>query len=148
MANDKTLFDVLTEDGISLPPSAELDDAAVSAKMWEAIHGLAARKIYLMSTDHLSDRELYEELLDDVLREEYEPIPDWGMGQYLDVLDVEEDLVAYLKYYADDFAREGWTPDDLPGDHDELPEREAMPYDRDSRMPSGPLPRGSRKSGP
>jgi hypothetical protein len=147
MATNKTLLDVLNQDGVALPPSGELDDAAVSAKMWEAIHALAARKIYLMSTDHLSDRQLYEKLLDGVLREEYEPIPDWGTGSYLDVLDVEDDLVAYLKYYADDFAREGWTPEDLPGDFDELPEREEMPYDRDSQMPSGPLPRGSRKRG-
>ncbi|MEE8525648.1 MAG: hypothetical protein V3T72_17055 [Thermoanaerobaculia bacterium] len=148
MADQKTLLDVLAESGVSLPSSDELGDDAVTSKLWETIHALAALKIYLLSTDHLGDRQLYEKLLNDVLLEEYEPVPDWGTGSFIDVLDLEEpeDLLAYIKHYADDMAREGWTPDDLPGDLDDLPEHEDLPYDRDSRMPSGPLPRGSRRS--
>ena len=145
MSDEKTLLDMLAEDGISLPPAAELDDEAVTQKLWQAIDGLAERKIYLMSTNHLSDRELYQVFLDDLLLEPYEPLPDWGTGAYMDVIDTNtpEGLLAYLTFYADDETRGEWTPDDLPGDLEAVPEHRDPAYDRDSKLPTGTLPRSS-----
>src|SRR4051812_41179935 len=54
----------LKRSGIELPAPETLDDAALTAKLWEVIHGLAARNTTLSSTDHLSDRELYAWLYD------------------------------------------------------------------------------------
>lgn len=62
-------FDALTRDGFELPLPEKLDDDALTAKLCELIHALAARRLFLHSTNHLSDRELYSWLWSDGLRE-------------------------------------------------------------------------------
>jgi hypothetical protein len=62
-------FQVLIQSGVTLPPPEEVDDAQLTVRLWEAIHGMASLGMYLNSTDHLSDRELYVRLWTDVLRE-------------------------------------------------------------------------------
>src|SRR5688572_1454410 len=63
--------------GIDLPEAEELDDSQIAEKLREIIGGLASLNVYLLHTDHLSDRELYETLVDEVLQEE---TPDLPMG--------------------------------------------------------------------
>jgi hypothetical protein len=41
-----------------LPPS-ELDDRQLPGRLWEWLYAAAARRFFICSTDHLSDRELY-----------------------------------------------------------------------------------------
>src|SRR5208282_4018851 len=41
-----------------LPPS-ELDDRQLPGRLWELLYAAAARRFFLCSTNHLSDRELY-----------------------------------------------------------------------------------------
>ena len=54
-------FDVLIADGFSLPPPDELDDPALTVKLWELIRELARRRLFLSSTNHLTDRARSEE---------------------------------------------------------------------------------------
>jgi len=133
-----TTLDLLTEDGISLPPPQELADAEVREKLWEAIHGLAARRIYLQRTNHLSDRQLYEKLWDKILLEQEEPVPTepgaFHVANFVASGGPEERL-AYAKYYATAQELEGWSPEDLPGELDEMPAHEDPPFDRDDRLP-------------
>jgi len=132
--------DVLVRDGISLPPPEELDDPALSAKLRELIRELAGRRLFLHSTDHLSDRELYSWLWKDALREEL-----MGFGLpfgncHLDVLGgcSEEDLVLQMRYYGDESHRAWWAAEfpDFP-----MPPREKPPFDRDRQLPQ-PEPPG------
>ena len=126
-------FELLVQSGVELPPPGELG-SALEPKLREVIDGLASYRIYLDHTDHLSDRELYTLLWEEVLREEGVFEPD-GLGFH--VIDVvgsgsDEDILAYLEYYADDEMRRVWAEDwpDLP-----VPEHSDPPHDRDRHLP-------------
>jgi hypothetical protein len=122
--------------GVELPPPETLDDAALSRKLWEVIHALAARSVYLYHTDHLSDRALYEYLWSDGLREQVSVFPPGsGWRTHLDVLGGcgEEDLELTLRYYDTEEQRRDWAeqfPDCV------IPPHEDPPYDRDRHLPS------------
>jgi len=86
-AGQTTHYRQLQEDGIELPPPDELDDAALTAKLWEIIHALARRNVFMSRTDHWSDRELYEHLVHDTLHEVTADFPpDSGWNCHIDFL--------------------------------------------------------------
>jgi hypothetical protein len=143
-AEARALLDVLSEGGISLPAPDAMDDAQLTGKLWEMIHGLALVGAYLENTNHLSDRELYAELWGDLLREPVNLLPDnVDYAWHIDMIGSgsEEHIHLHMKYYASEKERQDWLeewPDDV------LPDREAPPYDRDRRLPqpesrSGPV---------
>lgn len=128
-----TDFERLQRAGVDLPLPESMDDAALTAKLWEVIEKLGRMAVVLEWTDHLSDRELYTQLWHHALREE---VPDVGEDDddgvsHVDMSGGGSDEDVYLKYYADDQTRAMWVRDfpDL-----ELPTREPLPYDRDSRL--------------
>jgi hypothetical protein len=127
-------FDTLVKDGFALPSPDKLDDAALTAKLWELIRELAKRRLFLHCTDHLTDRELYTWLITDALREE---MMGFGlpMGNcHLDVLGgcSEDDLILSMRYYSDDEERARWAKD-FPDFT--MPPKEKPPYDRDRLLP-------------
>jgi hypothetical protein len=131
-------FDTLVRDGFELPPPEKLEDAALTAILRKLIHALAACRLFLHSTDHLSDRALYTWLWSDGLREE---MMGFGlpMGNcHLDVLGAcrEEDIILQMRYYADEEERARWAADypDFP-----MPPREKPPFDRDRHLPQAPF---------
>lgn len=129
------LFDLLEKEGIQLAEASTLDDGQVHAKLWEVINGLALLGCYLANTDHLSDRQLYEALWTDLLREPTAVCPnDPTVSCEIDILGgcSEDDFKTRLKYYADEDERMQWE-DEFPDDS--MPEHEALPYDRDKDLP-------------
>ena len=131
----------LEKDGVKLPPPEELDDTQVTTKLWEIIHQLVKHHTFFYNTNHLSDRELYEELWQESLNEEF---PDMLVasptGAY--IIDMvgsgsEEDTYIHMKYYANDKDRDDWMKE-FP-DY-QMPPKEKPPYDRDRLLP--PLPEG------
>jgi hypothetical protein len=134
-------FDVLIRSGLTLPPPEELDDAQITVKLWEVIRGLAFLRVFLLFTDHLSDRELYARLWSDILRVPTALEPeDYDGAWHIDLTgtgsDSEEGIAIYLKYYADDNERRSWQ-EEWPDDP--LPDREQRPFDRDRYLPRPPF---------
>jgi hypothetical protein len=132
-------IEALARDGFDLPPPGKLGDEALTVKLWELIHALAERHLFLERTDHLSDRELYAWLWNKVLREEFTGFGVVDGDWHVDVLGgcSEEDLVLAMRYYADDEERARWAAEfpDFP-----MPPRETPPYDRDGQLPEPDLP--------
>jgi hypothetical protein len=86
-----------------------------------------------ISTDHLSDRELYAVLYQQTLREEHPIVPpQFPMVTHIDLLGgwSADDIRTYLTYYADaDERRES-----INNGYD-LPEHLDLPYRRDRLLP-------------
>jgi hypothetical protein len=129
-----TYFEQLTAAGVELPEPDALAEADTRRKLWEVIAGLAALRVFLDDTDHLSDRELYAKLWHDYLRGETPANNEIGFNTQLGLMPdgVEPDTSHYLKYYADDKQREWWMKDN-PGAA--MPAHEDPPYDRDALLP-------------
>ncbi len=135
---EQPLFDLLENGGVLLPRPADLDDAELQTKLWEVINAMALLGCYLSRTDHLSDRQLYEALWTNILREPTAVCPNNpNAACCIDILGgcSEEDLLLNLKYYADEEERLDWArefPDDI------IPSNEPLPYDRDRHLPEPP----------
>jgi len=104
-------------------------------KLWEVIHHLVSLRVFLSETDHLSDRELYTLLWNDILHEETKNVEmDQDSACHIQLLSGggDEDNQLYLKYYADEEWREQWRKD-YPKDR--IPDHEDPPHDRDQHLP-------------
>lgn len=138
-AEPTTLFALLQNAGVEIPASSELQDNDLATKLHEIIQKLASLGAYLQHTNHLSDRELYDYLYSDGLREENVFFPD--NPSYTYTIDLtgsgsDEDNLIYLKYYADEAHRKQWT---LDWPNDPMPEQENPPFDRDQSLPRSAL---------
>jgi len=139
MAEPISLFRLLENSGQELPPPDDLNDENITTKVSEIISAMASLGAYLLHTNHLSDRALYEYLYNDGLREEAVLFPENPSYAYM--IDLtgsgsEEDNQIYLKYYADEEHRKQWSrdwPDDI------VPEHEEPPFDRDRFLPQSPV---------
>ena len=127
-----TLTGELEALGVPLPAPDSLDDTQIRTALWIVIDALSGLQVYLEQTDHLSDRELYRLLIDELLPEEMDALGDgnWHMpilGGYS-----EADLQLYMKYYAEPKEREDWMRE-FPDF--EMPASAQRPYERDRHLP-------------
>ena len=139
---------MLENAGVTISDPEQLDDTALTASLQDLIHQLASLGIYLERTNHLSDRELYEQLYNDELRNEvrlfpenpyYHCIIDVGGLDLNDVIELGEtvDVRYYLRYYATKKERKQFA---LAFPELSIPPRKKAPYDRDRFCPKPPLP--------
>jgi hypothetical protein len=134
-----TLFRLLQNAGFELPQADSLDDEMLTVKLVELVTRMASLGAYLVNTNHLSDRQLYQYLYDEGLREEAMLFPENpGYAYMLDLTGSgsDEDMQIYLKYYADKDFRERWAKD---WPKDPMPPHEEPPFDRDAKLPKSPL---------
>ncbi|HEV8367233.1 MAG TPA: hypothetical protein VGQ39_04710 [Pyrinomonadaceae bacterium] len=139
MAEPISLFRLLENSGQVLPPPDDLNDDTITTKVSEIVSAMASMGSYLLHTNHLSDRALYEYLYNDGLREEAVLFPENPSYAYM--IDLtgsgsEEDNQIYLKYYADEEHRKQWSRD---WPDDTVPEHEEPPFDRDRHLPQSPV---------
>ena len=134
-----SLLRLLENSGLEVPPPDRFEDDELTAKLKEIIERMASLGAYLLHTNHLSDRALYEYLYHDGLREEAVLFPENPSYAYM--IDLtgsgsEEDNQIFLKYYADEAYRQQWASD-WPADN--IPDHDNPPYDRDRFLPQSPI---------
>jgi hypothetical protein len=134
-----SLFMMLENSGVEIPSPSEISDSDLWPKLKEMIEAMASLGAYLLHTNHLADRQLYEYLFTDGLREDAVLFPENPSYAYM--IDLtgsgsEEDNQTYLKYYADDEHRKQWAQD---WPDDPIPDHEDPPFDRDRHLPQSPL---------
>ncbi|HKX60856.1 MAG TPA: hypothetical protein VJS65_03415 [Verrucomicrobiae bacterium] len=130
----------LRRDGVHLRAPGDVGHDQIRGCLWELIYALAARRIFLSNTNHLSDAELYAWLHDKWLPRCHEHLSLESRGNHqVDLLgsgsDADND--AWLRFYADEVLREIWSRD-FP--EDAVPPCEAAPFDRDRWLPQPPQP--------
>ena len=122
-------LEFLRQRGIDIPALPPDDEAELRAKLQELFEEMFEIGIVVDSTDHLSDRDLYRYLVDDVLL--VEMMLSTSVGGHWNVSPIgggsEADNDIYLRYYADDEDRESWRREF----GDPLPPKEEPPYGRD-----------------
>lgn len=134
-----TLLQLLGNSGLTVPSPDELDDSDLTIKLWEIIARMSSLGAYLLNTNHLGDRELYEYLYKEALTEEatlFPENPSFGFMIDLTGGGSDEDTQLFLKYYANDSYRERWARD---WPDDPMPKREDAPFDRDALLPRSPF---------
>ena len=138
-AEQISLLRLLENSGLDVSPPESLDDDALKIKLREMVDRMASVGAYVLHTNHLSDRDLYDYLYHEALREETVLFPENPSYAYM--IDLtgsgsEDDNQTYLKYYADEEHRRQWAHD---WPDDQLPEHEDPPFDRDRFLPRSPL---------
>ena len=132
-------MDELTKHHTAPLPPDELTDEALTPRLWELLHHLACRGFYVLHTDHLSDRAIYETLWKKGLREEaILPGRSRTGGYFYDTIGSygPEDMEVFHRYYETEKARARHLaefPDSTP------PPRERPPFSREWRLPKGPF---------
>src|SRR6266478_2452366 len=134
-----SLFRLLENSGLEIPAPDKLDEKTLTTKLKEIIERMASLGAYLLHTNHLTDRGLYDYLYNDGLREEAMLFPENPSYAYM--IDLtgsggDEDNQVYLRYYADEEHRKQWA---LDWPDDPVPEHEEPPFDRDRFLPQSPL---------
>ena len=138
-AEQISLLRLLENAGLEVPAPETLDDDALKIKLKEIIDRMASVGAYVLHTNHLSDRDLYDYLYHDALREETVLFPENPSYAYM--IDLtgsggEDDNATYLRYYADEEYRRQWAHD---WPNDPMPEHEEPPFDRDRFLPQSPV---------
>ncbi len=134
-----SLFTMLENSGLEIPSSTELSNEKLWPKLKEIIDAMGSLGAYLLHTNHLTDRELYEYLYNEGLREEAVLFPENPSYAYM--IDLtgsgsDDDNNTYLKYYADEEHRRQWAQD---WPEDRIPDHEDPPFDRDKNLPRSPF---------
>ena len=134
-----TLYDQLKRTGAEVPSPDALDNATLLSDLLSLVQRLATLGVYLIQTNHLSDRQLYEYLYHHALREEAILYPD--NPSYAYIIDPigngsDQDNLIYLRHYADEQYRNDWAHD---WPDDPMPPHEDPPFYRDSSLPQSPV---------
>lgn len=132
-ASPTTNLQQLAEIGIEPLDPVCLDQRALATELEAMIEGLAVLEVYLLHTDHLDDRELYEMLHRRLLRETVRDVPAGvGVREWLDLAGGIDSEIWYRFHASDEqraqAARKGVI----------VPERGMVKVDRDRSLPRPP----------
>ena len=114
------------EPELQMPSHFELEDTQLKQQLHQIIGRLYEKNIWLIHTDHLSDRQLYCLIHRDILPAEEKKVLLSNKVLKWHCLDMEQDEESWLRYYASVEQRDTW--------HFEtglrLPPKEMLPFQR------------------
>jgi len=125
-----TMLEELDKRGWIPPDPDELSNDELPAALERLVLDLSWLHVYLHATDHLPDREMYEQLVEHVSYNQVGLWPD-DPGSAISISFIsngtDEEHQLYLRYYADERERSWWSEHypDLP-----MPVAELPPYPR------------------
>ena len=125
----------LSVRGMEFEFSGTENDSEIHEKLFSLVRGLAGMRIFLTNTDHINERQLYQFLLDEILDHPIAQVPfEHDCGCVVDVvgLEVQEDPISWLTYYASNRERMEWAKQN-PGRA--LPMSLPTPFARDKNLP-------------
>jgi hypothetical protein len=130
-----TIGDVLRERGVEIPDVTRLNEEQLSRALWRLIAALAGIGVILSYTDHLTDRQLYERIIGEVLADTGISPGEPGAFTCYDLVGDggDDEGAAFLTYFATDEEREEWAAD-FPDAT--IPPRAPRPADRDRLLPT------------
>lgn len=132
----------LEEVGWTPCPSIDLTDDELPDVLQKLAGLLAKLGVYLLHTNHLTDRELYGRLVDQILVEQVRDLPpDAGVHEFIDLVGGPgiNECEIYQRYYATPDERARWK---LEHGFEIVPE--VPPSNRDESLPAPPGYRGER----
>jgi len=118
---------------LTLPRPDMLTDEELHDLLWDTIQRLYDKRIVLDFTDHLSDRQLYCVIYRDILPSPEKKIDSSENYLHWDCADAGGDPDVWLRYYASEEERAGWSE----SEEEPLPPATPLPYPR--RLPRKPL---------
>ena len=126
-------FERVLGTGLQLPPVDQVAAGDLKELLMKLVHTLADLRVYLIHTDHLNDRELYQQLTQHALHDQIRDVEPAGDMAYVIGLigDKPEHLDTYLQFYASDEER----AELLKRAPEILPPRRDPPHDRDRHLP-------------
>ncbi len=121
------------EPELVLPAPESLTDKQLHKVLWDTLRKLYEKRVIIEFTDHLSDRQLYCVICRDILPSPEKKLDSRKSFLHWHCLDLDHDVEIWLRYYATEEERSGWSEETgLP-----LPPSEPPPYPR--RMPRRPM---------
>ncbi|MEM7784600.1 MAG: hypothetical protein AAF939_18205 [Planctomycetota bacterium] len=114
---------------LKLPFHLDLSDSELKDHLHQVIGRLFEKNIWLIHTEHLSDRQLYCLIARDILPSEEKKIELPSKCLKWRCLDIEQDEESWLRYYATDEERDVWFEETGL----RLPPKQMLPFPR--RLP-------------
>jgi hypothetical protein len=111
--------------------AAGLPHKSVEDRLWLHIGELAAHGVYLTCTDHLTDGEFYERVINLLENNAGNTVAlDYGKQIVVPCLDLETEQETFLAVYADDDVRvawaELWPEDNIPAQRPRVANRDML----------------------
>lgn len=97
------------EPELQLPDPRSLSDDQLRQVLHATLEKLAEKRILLVHTDHLSDRELYQVILRDILPSYEKRLECPTASLRWDCADPVDNTDTWLRYYASQEQREAWS---------------------------------------
>jgi hypothetical protein len=131
-------FKALDDGPITTLREMLLRSGPIPTELWPLLERLADLNVVIESTNHLDDAALYA-YLQEQLDQPTEDLTGTTGVLHIDVIGgfSEEDMLVYLRYYADESSRASFLRT-----YPDMPPKETPPFDRDQHMP---LPRCERE---